>query len=339
MKEIPGLLFKENGALFQTQNRQVVDNLDSLPKPVIDELPFYNSKMVGCIVSARGCPYKCSFCASEKFAHHYRTLSTDLIVDEVEYMIKEKSIRHIVFYDDLLIANKKKVIELISILDKKELLGKCSFSCQVRANLITDEICLLLKKLNVVDVGIGIESFSDKILDYYNKKGVTSEINQRAIDLLNKHGIKVNPSIILGAPIETKEDLLITLRAVYNNIKDSKITSPAWGTLRPYPGTKIWDYAESVGIVSANMDWERFSDWSNFETYLCKQIPKSEFYEIIDEWITKISILAIDRPRVEGNFVIKNPEALSEKIKYFQQKLKKRTVYDLGDELIMEYKD
>ena len=337
MKEIPGLLFRENGSLVQTANRQVVSNLDSLPKPSIDELPFYNPRMVGCIVSARGCPYKCSFCASEKFAHHYRSLSTELIVDEIEFMVRKKNIGHIVFYDDLLIANKKKVIELVAKLEERKLLGQCSFSCQVRANLIDDEICVLLNKLNVLDVGIGIESFSDRILEYYNKKGVSSYINQKAIDLLHKYGIKVNPSIILGAPIETKEDILMTLRAVFSNMRDLKISSPAWGTLRPYPGTKIWDFAESIGIVSEDMDWDRFSDWSNFETFLCQEVPKEEFYEIIDEWITKISILTKHRPGVEGNFVIKDSQKLLEKIKLFQNKLREREIPDLGDELILEY--
>jgi len=136
----------------------------------------------------------------------------------------------IVFYDDLLIAEKKRMTELADKMVRRKLDKVCTYSCQARANLVNDEICSLLKKLNFTRIGIGIESFSDKILKYYNKSGVTAKVNQRAIDLLTKHGLEVSPAIIFGAPVETREDMLLTLRALYHNISEGKISDAAWGT-------------------------------------------------------------------------------------------------------------
>ena len=276
LKTINGLFFKYNGDFFRTKNREVISDLDSLPHPVIEELPFYNPSNAICLVSARGCPYKCSFCSSAKFAQNYRSLSTDLIIGQVDYWVNQKNARHIIFYDDLLIANKKKLNEIVTKLEERGILGKCIFNCQVRANLITNDICQLLKKMNVTEVGMGVESFNDKVLRYYNKSGCTAEINQRAIDLLHKYGINVGTGIILGAPIETKEDIVVTLRAIFKNFKEGKITKPMWYMLRPFLGTRIWDIAEHDGIVAQIWTGRYFQ---KITTY-AKKYPKLNFLKL-----------------------------------------------------------
>ena len=242
---IRGLYFKgADSKYYRTPPREREQDLDSLPAPLFDELPnFFKTPGGTCIVSSRGCPYHCTFCISEKFHQQYRSLSSERVANDIEDLVVNKGFKHITFYDDLLIANRKKVISLISLLREKGLQGKVGFSCAVRANLIDEEMCILLKALNVAGVGMGIESFSDNVLTYYNKTGVTGEINQRALDLLSAYGIVANPSFIFAAPVETKEDMLVTLRQIYKNFREGKINSPTWSTLIPYPGTKIWDYA------------------------------------------------------------------------------------------------
>lgn len=308
LKNIPGLFFKKNDIPFHTPQRRLIQDLNTLPRINWKILPFYREHQAH-IVSARGCPYKCSFCASEKFARQHRYYSAEKIVDEIEYFVVEKGLGGITFYDDLLIANKNRLTSLIDEMKKRDLLGKCRFHCQVRANLVTEEICDLMAELNIFTTGIGIESFSNKILRYYNKTGITDEVNQRAIDLLSKTGIRVNPSIIFGAPDESKDDMLITLRAIYKNFEEGKLTSPAWTLLRPYPGTVIWDYAEQKGIVDPNMDWSKFADWGSFDLYLNEHLSENAFNDLIHEWQTKISLLTFDRiGSIGGNFIFHNRE-------------------------------
>ncbi|MDA8161190.1 MAG: radical SAM protein [Desulfobacteraceae bacterium] len=315
LRDIPGLFFREDGQACLTRPRPLVQDLDSLPEIEWKGLPFYRESQ-GHIVSARGCPYKCAFCASEKFARQHRYYSAERIVREIEYFVVERGLRGITFFDDLLIANKGRLTSLIERLKERGLLGKCRFHCQVRANLVTEEICGLMNTLNIFNTGIGVESFSDRVLRYYNKTGITGEINQRAIDLLNQAGIMVNPSIIFGAPVETREDMLTTLRAVYRNCADRKLRSPAWTLLRPYPGTAIWDYAERRGLVSRDMDWRLFADWGTFDMYLCEQMPKDECQALIHEWQTKISLLRLDTPAASrasyGNFIFQDRRDLYE---------------------------
>jgi len=339
LSHIPGLFFRHHGQSHLTPQRPLVQDLDTLPPIEWKSLPFYKEHQAH-IVSARGCPYKCAFCASEKFARQHRYYSADSIVREVEYFVVEKGLGGITFYDDLLIANKQRLTSLIEKLKERGLLGRCRFHCQVRANLVTEEICELLTELNIATTGIGIESFSDRILKYYNKTGITGETNQRAIDLLSQSGIKVNPSIIFGAPIETRDDMLTTLRAIYRNCEAKKLTSPAWTLLRPYPGTAIWDYAESKGLVSRDMDWSLFSNWGTYDMYLCEQVAKDEFRDLIHEWQTKISLLKFDTIQaMGGNFMFNQRQEIYDNILSLKNgiTLRRKNHYEpeQGDDIIL----
>ena len=336
LMNIPGLCFKgADSKHHRTAPREIEQDLDALPRPRLEELPFFNNTPGGtCIVSSRGCPYHCTFCISEKFHQKYRSLSSERIANDIEDLAVRKGFKHIVFYDDLLIANKKKVLSLIALLREKGLAGKITFSCAVRANLIDEEMCILLKALNVTDVGMGAESFSDKILAYYNKTDCTAETNQRAIDLLHAYGIVVNPSFILAAPIETKEDMLTTLRRIFWNFLDGKINSPTWAPLIPYPGTKIWDYAIERGIVTEHMDWDRYQ----YHFHLCNEVPQEEFRELTEEWMVKYSILLMNEPSKGGTFVIGDRAVLLQKIEKLRPKIASRRDPEVGDELILRFK-
>jgi hypothetical protein len=128
--------------------------------------------------------------------------------------------------------------------------------------------------------------------------------------------------------------MLMTFRKVYENIQEGKINQIAWGILRPYPGTQIWDYAEARGMVGNNMDWNRFSDWSNFKNYLCESVPVNEFFEMMDEWQIKNS-LARKTSNGFSNFWINDPVELSVKIEDLKKRIQTRTKPELGDDMIL----
>ncbi len=70
-----------------------------------------------------------------------------------------------------------------------------SYSVAARANLITDDVVATLKDMNVTAIGIGMESNSQKILDFL-EKGNTVKDNQRAVDIARKYGIHLHCSFI-----------------------------------------------------------------------------------------------------------------------------------------------
>jgi anaerobic magnesium-protoporphyrin IX monomethyl ester cyclase len=336
LASIPGLCFKGgDGKIHRTAGREIERDLDSLPRPQLEELPFFhNTPGATCIVSSRGCPYHCTFCISEKFHQKYRSLSPERIVDDIEGLVVRKGFKHVTFYDDLLIANKKKLLSLIALLRERGLKGKVAFSCAVRANLIDEEMCILLKALGVTGVGMGAESFSDRVLAYYNKTAVTGATNQQAIDLLHAYGIVVNPSFILAAPIETREDMLTTLRQIYKNFREGKICEPTWSPLIPYPGTEIWNHALQRGIVSEQMDWDKYQ----YHFHLCAEVPQEEFQHLMAEWLVKYTLLLAHQPSKGGSFVIRERPVLLQLIERLRRELADRPAPEMGDNLILKFR-
>ncbi len=201
--------------------------------------------------------------------------------------MREYNARLIGFRDDLCFSNKKWIEDLISLLRKKNLLGKVFFGATSRADIIDSELLSLLKELNVIRISLGIESASQRILDYYKDSTLTIEEVQRALDLCAENGISVEASFILGAPEETAEDLLSTYTFIFDNYKKGKIDFAPVTILTPYPGTKLWQYVEEKGMVGHDFDWTRLDmGLHNFNPFTClylnEEMPLVDFLDYLE---------------------------------------------------------
>jgi len=143
LQKLKGLAFWKGGRVVQTERRVPVKNMDSILMPARDLM-----KIEKCthIFSSRGCPYRCVFCASSRFWKSTRFFSAKYVIEEVKYLYKHFGVREIDFWDDLFIVSKQRIKDIISLLRKEKLLGKISFSCAVRSNLIDESMVKLLKK-------------------------------------------------------------------------------------------------------------------------------------------------------------------------------------------------
>ena len=300
LKNIKGLTFRENGNLIVTPPREPILPLDAIP------FPYRSKKEDTYLFSSRGCPYRCTFCASSAFWKKIRFFSAEYVVGEIETLINVfPDLRHIPIWDDLFIANATRFREIVNLIDEKGINRRISFNLSVRSSLVDEELCELFKKMNVTSVAFGAESGSNRILKILNK-GVTVEMNQNAINTLHRHRILVGCSFIVGCPTETEEEVRSTYEFILKNIKDGKM-SPycAVNILMPMPGTQIWDDAVNSGIINTeNLDWKRLSVWasyrnSNFDNFKewvqCRQrnnsiylaedtLPQERLYEIMYEY-------------------------------------------------------
>jgi len=230
--------------------------------------------------TSRGCPYHCSFCASSLFWNKVRFFSAEYVVNEIEYLINEYNIKHINFYDDIFSVNVKRIKKIINILMERGYLGKVDFSCAIRANMVNDKVIRLLKEMGVKSISMGLESGTDKILKYLKRDNVGVSKNKAAIRIIKKYKIPVAGSFIIGAPEEDKKDILETLKF----ISKSKLDGFDVYVLTPFPGTLVWDYAISKGLVSEKMDWGKlnvnFKDNYNSAIVLSEKLTRKEIYEL-----------------------------------------------------------
>lgn len=248
LNKIKGIAYYENNTLIQTAVRPLIKNLDELPLPARDLMKIGRHASM---FSSRGCPYRCIFCASSKFWNQIRFFSAEYVVNEIKEVYNKYDADLISFYDDLFIANKPRLKEIITLLKKENLLGKVKFSCSCRANLMDEHTVRLLKQMNVVSVAMGLESGCQEILQKIKGNTVTVEHGKKAIHLLNKYKIAANASFIIGSPGETKQQALQT----YTFIQKNKLNNVNIYVIIPYPGTPIWEIAKQKGLVSENMDW------------------------------------------------------------------------------------
>lgn len=291
-KKIKGLVFVDNkGETICTDRRELIEDLDEIPFPALDLLKMKEQYLVpgpagakligirGYIITSRGCPYNCVYCGSNTcWGRTVRWNSAERVVKDIEKWVKKYHANHFVVYDDLMIVNRERLKKIISLLEKKNLLKKIDFELYGRANIMDDEMCMLLKKLNVTSIAFGLESGSEKMLRYLKKGTVTVEQGKKAVKLCKKHGLKVSGLFIIGSPGETEEDLRKTFEFVKNpNLDNFQVYQAT-----PLPGTELWDKAIKTKAIED--DFYEYPDRGkvleiNEEAILTKEISKEKFKE------------------------------------------------------------
>lgn len=263
--KIDGLVFYKDDNIYLTPIRKFIEPLDYIPLPawsLVNKNYFKRNALVafgefgrhGVILTSRGCPYSCVFCSTRKFWHKVRFHSPEYVIKQIADLVSNYRVSHIQIWDDLFVANKERLKEIVALFECSSLKGRVKFNCQPRANLINDEICELLKRMDCNIVLFGFESGSDRILKYLKGDNVTVEQNRNAIRTCVKHGMKVQGSVIFGSPTETLEDMQKTLDFI--DFAHTVGANRIWSfVMTPFPATKMWEIAKEKDVVNDDMDW------------------------------------------------------------------------------------
>lgn len=245
-----GLVFRDDdGRLVKTADRPKIPRLDDLPFSARDILDKAHHPYV---MTARGCPYKCTFCSSSFYWNTLRSVSPEYAVAEMEQVVNESGCEELWIMDDLFIANRRRVQQIAGLFRERGLHRRVRvIVAGAKVNHISEELLDALQAMNVTTMAYGIESGNEKSLKYLKGDMNTMEDNIRAIKMTRRRGMITYGYMIVGQPTETWDDAMETMRFAREHLDEWYRVS----LVTPLPGTPIWQVAKNKGLVHENMDW------------------------------------------------------------------------------------
>lgn len=284
LNRIKGIGYRENGAIRINERRDLIEDLDTIPFPAWDLImpetyppithgTFYKRFPIAPIVTTRGCPFICTFCASDRtWGRLLRKRSPKNVVDEMELLMGEHGIREFHHEDDNLTVSKEHAMGICQEIINRKL--NISWSCPngVRIDCLDRELLAMMKKSGCYMVALGIESGDQGILDRAQKKLDLSKVPVM-VEMVKDAGIDVMGFFILGLPGETME----TARKTIEFAKSLPIDSAKFHNFIPLPGTSVFD--EWYQRRGGNIDWGEISLFGK-AAYSTESLSSKELTEL-----------------------------------------------------------
>lgn len=266
---IPGAAFFSNWKYHENPRPEFIQDLDSLPYPQRDfaHPRAYNRNRVmfggvkcATVISSRGCPGRCTFCANICTGRKVRLHSPEYFVGEMESLVKGHGVKYFHIYDDCFTADQKHVEEICDLMLSRGL--KVRWGAFGRVNTLQDERLLRkMKRAGCRHILLGTESGNQRILNLM-RKGTTLEAAERSCALLRKCGISYGNSFMLGCEGETMETAMDTL--AFAEKLGSELVN--FVILIPFPGTEVFEkYYKDFD--SPDTDWENWCSHDDNRPY------------------------------------------------------------------------
>jgi anaerobic magnesium-protoporphyrin IX monomethyl ester cyclase len=247
---IRGVYSLENlkNASQQVEKAEIVENLDSLPFPDWEQMdPRTYPKAphgalakrfpVGVLMTTRGCPYECVFCASPGlYDRRIRFRSPENVLEEMELLTRDYGVREIHFEDDNLTLKREHAEKICRLIKEKKL--DITWACPngIRADKVDEELIGLMAESGCYYFAYGIESANPGILKKIRKNETIGDI-EKAITIAHKKGISCQGFFIFGLPGESKE----TIRESIDFAKRAKLSRAQFCVLDILPGSELWN--------------------------------------------------------------------------------------------------
>ena len=258
--EIAGLALLHKGFLRRTAPRKLLMDLDVLPLPAWDLVDvdryreFWRSRhgyFSLNVVTTRGCPYLCNWCAKPVYGNTYHTRSVENVIAELRMLRERYAPDHLWFCDDILGLKSRWLVAWADAVAAEGL--RTPFLCQTRADLMTDENVEALRRAGAREVWLGAESGSQRILDEMSK-GITVEQTRAAVGRLRRAGIRVGLFLQFGYGGEDWSEVQATRALIRELLPDDIGVSVSY----PLPGTRY--HEKMAKQLGEKKNWSESND-------------------------------------------------------------------------------
>lgn len=280
--EVKGIVFRDNHNIINTGSADFVENIDSLPFPARHLLPYkkYFSvvsqrKPVTTMFTSRGCPYKCLFCNRPQFGRIFRMRSAKNVVEEM-MLCQNLGIQEILIYDDTFGADRNRILDICSEIKKVGL--NIAWDIRTRVDTVDADILRALKNAGCERIHYGVEAGTQRSLNIL-RKGITLAQVENAFNLTKKAGIQTIAYFMIGSPLETKADVLETVKLMKKLDPDYVHIS----IVTPFPATDLYRLALEEGIIGDDV-WQKFAEHPapNFIPPIWeKELNRAELFDLL----------------------------------------------------------
>lgn len=254
-ENIRGLTWRADGKWLANPERPAQRNLDALPFPKWELVPYKKYRIPKSsaratvpflpVLTSRGCPVGCHYCpypVGQGLLWRWR--SPGNVVDEIEHLVRDLGIQHIIFRDPMFSLNQKRVVEICDELKRRDLVFE--WRCETRVDFLKEETLRAMAGAGCVGVNFGVESADVAIQAHAGRRPIAQEEFVKTIGLCRQLGIKTFAFFIIGLPGDTLETTLKTIKFAI----DIRTTWVQFTAASPFIGTQLRAWAIEHHLIS-----------------------------------------------------------------------------------------
>jgi len=248
LKSVAGLWIRDDdGRAVRTGTRPIIGDADALPLAAWDLVDVERYRSIWRarhgyfsmnVVTTRGCPYHCNWCAKPIYGQRYTARSPEKVVDEMAWLKATYQPDHLWIADDIFGLKPGWIERFAALVQSRG--AAIPFKCLLRADQVTDSVARALRAAECRTAWIGAESGSQRILDAM-EKGTRVDQIATATRLLHEAGVEVGFFLQFGYPGEIREDIDRTLAMVRTCAPDDIGVSVSY----PLPGTTFYQRVQA----------------------------------------------------------------------------------------------
>ncbi len=312
--DIENFWWRTADGIVKNKLRPPIEDLDTIPWPDHKMFEAWQSGVVQ-VLTGRGCPFKCTFCAVPAFHQLYKPLGNFLrrrsvghVIEEIRALMELMPVHHIQFIDDVFTLPRSWAMEFAAAYGAQI---RIPFTIITRVDVVDPELLDAYRAANCEVISFGVESGSARLRKIVLKRKMTDETIIDAFRMCDERGILTNANYIVGFPGETREDIQATM-ALHRKLKPGNCT--VW-YFYPYPATPLERTCREQDLLPDNFDAEPVS---HFKPLLrLPDLPTDELMALHDEFVYEWTDEMLARIRKVRNMSgIHAPDADLERIRH-----------------------
>lgn len=283
LQNVRGIAFRDAaGTVLRTAERAKIPDLDALPLPDREAIDLQRYVEVWrdhhgagsvSLITARGCPYKCTWCSHAVYGYSHRRRSPAAVADEVQGIVARYQPDQLWYADDVFTISHPWLHSYAAELRARGL--HLPFETITRADRLQSEAsAAALAELGCYRIWIGSESGSQRILDAMQRDVTVAEVH-RSVELARRHGIQVGMFLMWGYEGEEFEDIAATVELVRSTNPDIFLTTVSY----PIKGTPYFERVRER--VRLPLEWAAATD----RDYVIEGRRGREYYRLADQWL------------------------------------------------------